>query len=162
MPRKPASVILDPIPEKDEPEKQAPATGAALPTPRTRTSAARPTAPDRAASPSPRATQRLLDRLLAPLNAGAGTRRPVDPGEKQITVEHRSDPAGEAAIKRRLEKQVTEKGGDRLRWSEVMVKGRTIHIRARATRFWLRRSLRRSLENLALPAGYQAEVEIVD
>lgn len=77
-----------------------------------------------------------------------------------ITIEPHSDPAVEAAVKRRVEKQIVESLGDRVRDVEVRVKGRDILIRARASHFWLRRTARRTLDALPLPAGYRGRVEM--
>jgi hypothetical protein len=61
-----------------------------------------------------------------------------------------------------VEKQIQETLGDRVRSVEVRVSGKAVAIRAQAAHFWLRRSVRRSLEGLSLPAGYRARVEAVD
>ena len=63
-------------------------------------------------------------------------------------------------IKRRIEKQVEQTLGDRVRSVEVRVTGRTVVFRADASRFWYRRSVRRSLETMPLPSGYRARVEV--
>jgi hypothetical protein len=68
----------------------------------------------------------------------------------------------EAAVKRRVEKQIREALGDRVRSVEVRVAGRSIVIRAQAARFWQRRGVRRSLESLSLPSGYRSRVELLD
>jgi hypothetical protein len=65
-------------------------------------------------------------------------------------------------IKRRIEKQVQQTIGDRARSVEIRVSGRSVVIRAQAARFWQRRSLRRSLEIMPLPAGYRSKVEMLD
>jgi hypothetical protein len=77
-------------------------------------------------------------------------------------VEPRSDPAAEAAIRSRVQKQIQQAVGDRVRSVEVRVSGRNVLIRAQAARFWQRRSIRRSLETMAMPSGYRARVEILD
>jgi len=79
-----------------------------------------------------------------------------------IRVESRSDPAVDAAVKRKVEQKIQETLGDRVKSVEVRVTGRTVSIRARATRFWNRRGVRRTLESLSLPAGYRGRVENVD
>jgi hypothetical protein len=79
-----------------------------------------------------------------------------------ITVEPRSDPTAEAAIRSRVQKQIQQAVGDRVRSVEVRVSGRNVLIRAQAARFWQRRSVRRSLETMAMPSGYRARVEILD
>jgi hypothetical protein len=77
-------------------------------------------------------------------------------------VEPRSDPAAEAAIRSRVQKQIQQVVGDRVRSVEVRVSGRNVLIRAQAARFWQRRGVRRSLEGLSMPSGYRARVEILD
>jgi hypothetical protein len=85
-----------------------------------------------------------------------------DGPSSSITVEPRSDPAVEAAIKRRVEKQIRQTLGDRVRSAEVRVDGRSIVIRVQAAHFWQRRGVRRNLESLSLPSGYKARVEMLD
>jgi hypothetical protein len=79
-----------------------------------------------------------------------------------IIIEPRSDPAAEAAIRSRVQKQIEQSLGDRVRSVEVRVSGRNVSIRAQAARFWQRRGIRRSLETLSMPSGYRARVEMVD
>jgi hypothetical protein len=121
-----------------------------------------PITPSRSLAPRttvlpPRRLPGLFSRFGVPplvLGRGGG-----DPGAS-ITVEPRSDPAAEAAVKRRVERQISESFGDRLKSVEVRVVGRDVTIRARATRFWQRRSLRRSLESLPTPSGYRTTVDL--
>ncbi len=100
----------------------------------------------------------MFGRILGPRATGEESLEP----RSSITVEPRSDPAAEAAIKRRIEKQVQQVVGDRARSVEIRVSGRTVLIRAQAARFWQRRNLRRSLETMPLPAGYRSKVEMLD
>jgi hypothetical protein len=79
-----------------------------------------------------------------------------------ITVEPSTDPAAEAALKRRIERQIHESLGDRARDVEVRILGRDVTIRARATRFWQRRTVRRSLESLPGLSGYRATIDLLD
>jgi hypothetical protein len=79
-----------------------------------------------------------------------------------ITVEPSTDPASEAALKRRIERQIHESLGDRVQDVEIRILGRDVTIRARAARFWQRRSVRRSLESLPGLTGYPSKVEIID
>jgi hypothetical protein len=79
-----------------------------------------------------------------------------------ITAEPSTDPAAEAALKRRIERQVHEALGDRVRDVEVRVIGRDVTIRARSTRFWQRRGVRRALESLPGLAGYKPSIELLD
>ena len=81
---------------------------------------------------------------------------------QSIKVEPSTDPAAEAALKRRIERQIRELLGDRVGDVEVRIVGRDITIRARAVRFWQRRAVRRTLETLPGLAGYRARVEMGD
>jgi hypothetical protein len=100
----------------------------------------------------------ILGRFLpAPFAGGR------DEGDRStITIEPSTDPAAEAALKRRIERQIHESLGDRVRDVEVRVVGRDVTIRARATRFWQRRTVRRTLETLPGLAGYRPTVEILE
>jgi hypothetical protein len=122
---------------------------------------ARPTQPEPLpTTPAPRRF-RLFGRpqpLPAPLPRLREPRR----GDGAIKVEPRSDPAADAALKRRVETQVREALGPRLRSVEVRVVDRAIHIRAQAARFWQRRAVRRSIESLPALTGHKATIEVVD
>ena len=100
----------------------------------------------------------MFGRLLGPTGSSD---EPVGP-RSSITVEPHSDPAADAAVKRRIEKQVQQAVGDRVRSVEIRVSGRSVVIRAQAARFWQRRGVRRSLETMPLPSGYRARVEMID
>ncbi len=97
-----------------------------------------------------------------------GSPPPVNPGRRnpatasEIRVEPRSDPAADAALKRRIERQIDARVGDRVGKVEVRVVGRNVVIRAHATRFWQRRSVRHEIESLPSLAGYHARVDIID
>ncbi|WP_165222378.1 hypothetical protein [Aquisphaera insulae] len=114
--------------------------------------------PARDSSPAPARPEGFLSRFFAP---PGGHATPKAAGSA-ITVEPRSDPAAESAVKRRVEGQVRQELGDRLQSVEVRVVGRTVNISAKASYFWQRRSVRRALESLQLPAGYRVRVERVD
>jgi len=64
--------------------------------------------------------------------------------------------------KRRIERQIEEALGEQVRSVEVRVVGRSVVLRAKASRFWLRWKVRRTLESLTLPAGYRARVEMIN
>jgi hypothetical protein len=100
----------------------------------------------------------MLGRVFSPTTSSESAARP----RSSITVEPRSDPAAEAAIKRRIAKEIQQTVGDRARSVEIRVSGRTVLIRAQAARFWQRRSLRRSLETMPLPSGFRSKVELID
>jgi hypothetical protein len=98
----------------------------------------------------------FFGRLFPPLSIGRGSGGPDD----AISVEPRTDPASDAALKRRLEHQIRTSLGDRVRFVEVRVVGRDVSVVARASRFWQRRSVRRSIESLPLLSGVRSRVEV--
>lgn len=79
-----------------------------------------------------------------------------------IAVEPRSDPASDAALKRRLESQIRTAVGSRLRSLDVKVVDRDVTITARVTRFWYRRSVKHSIESIASVSGYKTYVDVGD
>ncbi|WP_337173153.1 hypothetical protein [Paludisphaera sp.] len=98
-------------------------------------------------------------RVMSPLGRLLGT--PTNAGDRDaLSIESSGDPAVEAAVKRRVEKQVAEALGGRVEDVDVRVSGRAVTIRARASRLWYRWSARRALEALPMPAGYRARVTL--
>ena len=79
-----------------------------------------------------------------------------------MKVEPRTDPAADAALKRRVEKQIGESLGGRLKSFEVRVVGREVSVIARASRFWQKRSVRNALEALPALTGTKSKVEVID
>ena len=69
-------------------------------------------------------------------------------------------PVPSSSPRRRIERQIRETLGDRVRDVEVRITGRNAVIVAQPSRFWLRRSVRRSLEALPALEGYRARIEI--
>ena len=65
-------------------------------------------------------------------------------------------------VKKKIEKQIREVLGDRVRSVEVRVSGRNVLIVAEATRFWQKRAVRRTLETLPALEGYRARIDIDD
>ena len=126
--------------------------------------------------PLPLAPARLLDaRPLRPSGAALDSsgdspplprsavavrrrRGATDPDEPKT----KSDPAADAELKRRIERQVREALGDRIKSAEVRVVGRNVAIRAEASRFWQRRGVRRTLESLPGLAGYRTTIDVGD
>lgn len=139
------SLTLEPVPLDDEDEVEKPKAEKPIP--------AREAEPPGPLEPAP-APHRFLGRLLGASEGNSTT------SGNGITIEPHSDPAVEAAVKRRVEKQIREELGDRVQNVEVFVKGREILIKAQASRFWHRRSARRALDTLPLPSGYRARVEM--
>jgi hypothetical protein len=82
--------------------------------------------------------------------------------EKEKADEDRSEPQSDAAIKRKIEKQIRDTLGDRVRSVEVRVSGKNVLVVAQATRFWQKRLVRRSLETLPGLAGYRARIQLED
>jgi hypothetical protein len=114
--------------------------------------------PAGSAEPAARRSPGVLGRFLAsPFSSGSGAE-----GRSTISVEPSTDPAAEAALKRRIERQIHDAVGDRVRDVEVLVVGGKVTIRARATRFWQRRTVRRTLEGLPGLSGYHPSVEILE
>ncbi|MDB5353427.1 MAG: hypothetical protein JWN86_4674 [Planctomycetota bacterium] len=111
---------------------------------------------------NPPASSRRPSRRLGLFATPAGRARAGASAEPALRVEPRSDPAADAALKRRLEAKVKEAVGDRARDVEVRVVDRNIVVRARVDRFWNRRPVRRTIEALPALAGYKAKVEIED
>lgn len=79
-----------------------------------------------------------------------------------VTVEPRTDPASDAALKRRVERQIRETVGDRARSFDVRVMGRDVTIIAHGVRLFQRRAVRSTLENLPALSGYKAFVQLLD
>ena len=79
-----------------------------------------------------------------------------------ISVEPRSDPAADAALQRRVEAQIRDSVGTRVRSYEVRVVGGEVAIVARPSRFWQRRSVKSALESLPALKGAKANVEVID
>ena len=118
-----------------------------------------PDEPSKPSAGTPPPRRRFFGGRLAPPAASTGrSPRERDP----IRVEQRSDPAADAALKRRVERTIRESLGERVRSVDVLVVDREITIRARADRFWNRRAVRRQLENLPGLGGYRARVELLD
>src|SRR5271157_2323866 len=162
--RSPIPLTLQSIPDEPPAElgsERLPADRSAAPRP-PRASSARPmsepSAPAASRPAPPRSSSTMFGRLLGP----SGSRDEPAGSRSSITVEPRSDPSAEAAAKRRIEKQVQQAVGDRVRSVEIRVSGRSVVIRAQAARFWQRRAVRRSLETMPLPSGYRAQVEMID
>ena len=164
--RAPIPLTLESIPDEPPAElgsERLPADRPAAPRP-PRASSPRPLSESEPSAPAasrpapPRSSSTMFGRLLGPTGSSD---EPAGP-RSSITVEPRSDPAADAAVKRRIEKQVQQAVGDRVRSVEIRVSGRSVVIRAQAARFWQRRGVRRSLETMPLPSGYRARVEMID
>ncbi|APW59850.1 hypothetical protein [Paludisphaera borealis] len=145
-------LTLEPIPAADEVDEAEPKRSA--PT-RAKPRSTSPATPAPATGGSRYYPGAVLGRILGADDEGSNAK-------SAIRVESRSDPAAEAAVKRRVEQKIQEALGDHVNSVDVRVTGRTVAIRARASRFWYRRSVRRSLDTLQMPSGYRARVELID
>src|SRR5271166_3066377 len=162
--RAPIPLTLESIPDEPPAElgsERLPADRSAAPRP-PRASSPRPlsepSAPAVSRPAPPPSSSTMFGRLLGPTGSSD---EPAGP-RSSIIVEPRSDPAADAAVKRRIEKQVQQAVGDRVRSVEIRVSGRSVVIRAQPARFWQRRGVRRSLETMPLPSGYRARVEMIE
>ncbi len=86
--------------------------------------------------------------------------KPMGDDASDIRAEARSDPAADAALKRRIEKQAAAAVGDKVRNIDVRVVGRSVTIQAHGSRLLQRRAVKRSLEGLPGLSGYRAVVEV--
>lgn len=103
----------------------------------------------------PARPRRGLGALIRP----RGSRPPAPPRAPDVHADQ-PDPESDAALQRRLERQIRDVAGRRLRALDVRVADQTIRIRARADRFWNRRGLRRTIEGLPALAGYDADITV--
>jgi hypothetical protein len=154
----PLTLTLEPVPEDPTPapreSRRSPDNS--IPPPSSARGSVRATEGPATSVPKPSGTG-FLSRWFG--SRWGGSSRET---ESSISVESHSDPAVEAALKRRVESQIKQVAGDRARWFEVRVGKRQVLIQARPAHFWQRWSLRRSLETISLPTGYRARIEIVD
>jgi hypothetical protein len=98
---------------------------------------------------------------LAPTNAPRSPSQ--NPQTKsRVDADTRPDATTDTATRRKIENEIKDTLGDRLRSVEVRVSGRNVLIVARASRFWQKRSVRQSLETLPGLAGFRARVDILD
>jgi hypothetical protein len=88
------------------------------------------------------------------------SRRPQP--KTQVKEDPKPDPTTDAVAKKKIEREIHDALGDRLRSAEVRVSGRNVLIVAKASRFWQKRIVRRALETLPGLAGYRARVDIID
>ena len=129
--------------------------------------ATRPSRPRPSGEPGPRSTPTdaaqagetpaargpsAIGRLLGPAT-GSGDR-------DDLSIESSGDPAVEAAVKRRVEKQIADALGGRVADVKVRVSGRSVAIHARATRLWYRWGARRTLDALPMPPGYRGKAVV--
>jgi len=119
----------------------------------------RPESPTPRPAPVPRRPPGLLGRIFPP----GGTSRGVATARRDgVSVEPKTDPSADSALKRRIEREVRESLGGRVQSADVSVAGRDVTIRAHPTHFWQRRSVRHALEHLPSTAGATLRVDLKD
>ena len=115
--------------------------------------------------PAPRRGTGVLGRLFglqpAPLPPRRETPRSDDSKPKR-GPDADSDLDPDLVARRRIDRQIRATLGDKVRSYDVQITGRNVVISAQPSRFWLRRSVRRSLETLPALQGYRARIEISD
>jgi hypothetical protein len=105
-----------------------------------------------------------LPPQAAPRNAPRGVegQERSEPRRAPNDYASAADPANDAAAKRRIERQVRDALGDKLRSVDIRVTGRNVLIVAKANRFWQKRGIRRTLEALPVLDGYRARFDVAD
>lgn len=105
--------------------------------------------------------------LLGPLG-----RPPENPPPPPAATTPTSEPRGgadrldetdaEEALEKRLDRQIRNLLGNRIRSLDVRVTGRTVDVEARPSRFWYKRSVKKTLETLPALAGYRTRINVLD
>jgi hypothetical protein len=169
----PDASLRDPIPLTLEPLDDDPAPDEKReisPSPRgirARAPASRPTEESENAPGVPRSAPwrmpGLLGRVLGqpPASPARDATRSGDASSRAKT-KAKSEPETDAVVKRRIEQQIRTTLGDKVQSVEVRVSGRNVLVVARATRFWQKRGVRRSLETLPALAGFRARIDLAD
>jgi hypothetical protein len=112
--------------------------------------------------PAPRRAPGILGRLFGPPPPPPPPSREEPRSESKTKPDPDSDSGLDADViaRRRIERQIRATLGDKVRSYEVRITGRNVVIVAQPSRFWLRRSVRHSLESLPALQGYRARIEI--
>jgi hypothetical protein len=87
--------------------------------------------------------------------------RSASPG-RSVAEDALVEPSAETGLKRRIEKQAREAVGDRARWIEVRITGKSVAVQAHGVRFYQKRAVRKSLESLPALAGLRSSIEVAD
>jgi hypothetical protein len=173
----PIPMTLEPLEDEHEPvpRPRSSTSSRAMPD-RSRTGSSRPAQKSAAetpvddsssASPGSRAAPRRLPGLLGrlfqppPVPPARGDSRNAE-SQARKKADARPEPVTDASVKRKIEKQIRDTLGDRVRSVEVRVSGRNVLIVAQAARFWQKRTVRRALETLPGLSGYHARIELDD
>jgi hypothetical protein len=113
--------------------------------------------------PAPRRMPGLLGRILgqpSPSTARDVSRDGEAASRAKTKAKTKSEPDTDAVVKRRIEQQIRTTLGDKVQSVEVRVSGRNLLIVGRATRFWQKRSVYRTLESLPALAGFRARIDL--
>jgi hypothetical protein len=170
----PGISLAEPIPLDLEPLQEN--TGAAQtrivpPSPRTGSARPRASGPNRPAEdvpvetrPASRRMPGFLGRLLGQPPPEMERRGSLNTQKSADQAKSKSDPKLEpdAALRRRIEQQIRNTLGDKVQSVEVRVSGRNVLIAARATRFWQKRSVYRSIESIPALAGLRVRIQLDD
>ncbi len=114
--------------------------------------------------PAPRRAPGLLGRLFGPPPAPLPP--PRDEPRTDDKARMKRESSSEAGLdpdvvaRRRIERQISATLGDKVRSFDVSVTGRNVVIFAEPSRFWLRRTVRRSLETLPILQGYRSRIDV--
>ena len=84
------------------------------------------------------------------------------PSTLEKLPEPKADPAADAALKRKIERQARALIGDRARALEVRVSGKQVVVEARGVRLLQKRAVRRSLESMSSLTGLRSSVVVLD
>jgi hypothetical protein len=115
------------------------------------------------ARPAPWRFPGLLGRILGqPAADSPRGARGNSASDGQRKGDASREPATDAAVQRRIEREIRDTLGDRVRSVEVRVSGRNVLVVAKATRFWQKRTVRRALETLPALSGMRARIELND
>jgi hypothetical protein len=107
------------------------------------------------ARPAPWRMPGFLGRVIG--QTPTGTAREAT---RSANASTKAQPEGDAAVKKRIEQQIRSTLGDKVKSVEVRVSGRNVLIVGRATRFWQRRTVQRTLETLPALTGYRARIDL--
>ncbi len=113
--------------------------------------------------PAPWRMPGLLSRVLGKPPASTARdalRRGESTSQGKIKAKAKSETEPDAVTKRRIEQQIRTTLGDKVQSVEVRVSGRNVLIVAKATRFWQKRGVRRSLESLPALTGFRARIDL--
>ncbi len=77
-------------------------------------------------------------------------------------IEKPASPANDAAARKALEREIRAALGDRARSVEVRVTGRNALVVIKPTRFWQKRAIRTTVENLPGLVAYRTRIDVLD